>query len=222
MREQEWLECADPQEMLEFLRARASERKARQVAAGCCRRIWNLLTDERLEKAVEVAEVFADGLCDRETIDFARTDAAKARSKRFEWWNDCVNATVWAAYPSMCADHAFESAAFARLAIVKFTRAERRKKITAMAESAAQAGVIRDLFGPLPFRAVVLDPGWLTSTVVDVAQAIYNERTIDRLPILGDALEDAGCSSQNILNHCRQPGVHVRGCWALDVLLGKE
>jgi hypothetical protein len=54
-----------------------------------------------------------------------------------------------------------------------------------------------------------------------MAQAIYNERGFDRLPILGDALEDAGCTDRDILDHCRGPGPHVRGCWAVDLLLGK-
>ena len=55
-----------------------------------------------------------------------------------------------------------------------------------------------------------------------MAEAIYEERTFEQLPILTDALEDAGCNNSDILNHCRQPGVHVRGCWVVDLLLGKE
>jgi len=69
---------------------------------------------------------------------------------------------------------------------------------------------------------VTLDPAWLTGTVTSLAQAIYDERAFDRLPILADALEDAGCTNQDILAHCRQPGEHCRGCWALDLVLGRE
>jgi hypothetical protein len=68
---------------------------------------------------------------------------------------------------------------------------------------------------------VAVDPAWLTSDVVSLAQAIYDGRTFDVLPVLGDALEDAGCTAADILDHCRRPGVHVRGCWLLDQLLRK-
>jgi hypothetical protein len=81
-----------------------------------------------------------------------------------------------------------------------------------------------DLFGN-PFRPVSVAPLWLAwndGTVVKIAQAIYDERAFDRLPILADALEDAGCTDRAILAHCRQPGEHVRGCWVVDLILGKE
>ena len=74
-------------------------------------------------------------------------------------------------------------------------------------------------------RPIALDPDWLawdSGMVVKVAQAIYDERAFDRLPILADALEEAGCHDADILQHCRQPGEHVRGCWVVDLLLSKE
>ncbi|MBL8793270.1 MAG: hypothetical protein JNM56_05145 [Planctomycetia bacterium] len=80
---------------------------------------------------------------------------------------------------------------------------------------------LRDVFGN-PFQPMTVDPAWRTSTVSSLAQAIYHERAFDRLPILGDALEDTGCDNADILNHCRQPGDHVRGCWCVDLLLGKR
>ena len=89
------------------------------------------------------------------------------------------------------------------------------------AEKVSQASLIHDVFGN-PFRCLRLDPSWLTATVVALAAAIYDEQTFDRLPVLGDALEDAGCTNQEILGHCRGFGPHVRGCWVLDLLLGKE
>lgn len=91
-------------------------------------------------------------------------------------------------------------------------------------ELAVQASFLHDLFGPLLFRSVNLDPSWLTwndRTVRRMAQAIYDERAFDRLPVLADALEDAGCHDLDILGHCRGPGPHTRGCWVVDVLLGK-
>ncbi len=86
---------------------------------------------------------------------------------------------------------------------------------------ADQIGAVRDIFGN-PFRSVTLDPRWLTSTVLDLARTIYEERVFERLPILADALMDAGCDSEEIINHCRSEGPHVRGCWVVDLLLDKK
>ncbi|OAI53023.1 hypothetical protein AYO44_16370 [Planctomycetaceae bacterium SCGC AG-212-F19] len=83
------------------------------------------------------------------------------------------------------------------------------------------ANLVRDIFGN-PFRPVTIEPAWRTSTVTSLAQGIYDQRAFDRLPILADALEDAGCSNANVLNHCRGGGEHVRGCWVVDLVLGKE
>jgi hypothetical protein len=73
-----------------------------------------------------------------------------------------------------------------------------------------------------PFRPVAVDPAWLTSTVVQLAQGIYDDRAFDRLPILADALQDAGCDNDDVLNHCRGDGPHARGCWVVDLVLGKS
>ncbi|SRR5579871_339609 len=67
-----------------------------------------------------------------------------------------------------------------------------------------------------------MNPAWQSSNVVSLAQAIYDERAFNRMPILADALEDAGCTNADVLNHCRKPGEHVRGCWVVDLLLGKQ
>jgi hypothetical protein len=88
-------------------------------------------------------------------------------------------------------------------------------------ESSIHVAFVHDIFGN-PFRRVTLDPSWLTSDVVALARAAYEERAFDRLPILADALEDAGCTDAAILSHCRGPGPHVRGCWVVDLILGKE
>jgi hypothetical protein len=81
--------------------------------------------------------------------------------------------------------------------------------------------ILRDIFGN-PFRPVAVDPSWLTSTVVALAEGIYQERAFDRLPILADALQDAGCDSDDVLSHCRSDGPHVRGCWVVDLLTGRK
>ncbi len=88
-----------------------------------------------------------------------------------------------------------------------------------------QAALLRDLVGPLPFRPLPqVRPGWLAwegGTVPKLATAVYEERAFDRLPVMADALEEAGCAEAELLAHLRGPGPHARGCWALDLLLGK-
>jgi len=83
-----------------------------------------------------------------------------------------------------------------------------------------RAKYLRCIFGD-PYRPVTIDPRLLTSTVIDLANAIYDERAFDRMPILADALMDAGCASEEIIAHCRQSDEHVRGCWVVDLLLAK-
>jgi hypothetical protein len=90
----------------------------------------------------------------------------------------------------------------------------------------ARATLLREFFGPLPFRPVAIDLPLLTwqgGTVVRLAEVIYQERRWKDMPALADVLEEAGCHDQAILGHCReQRSVHVRGCWVLDLLLNKE
>jgi hypothetical protein len=98
-------------------------------------------------------------------------------------------------------------------------RPNERNKVVSPRE---QARLLRDIFGN-PFRPIALDPAWLTSDVLALARGIYDERAFDRMPILADALQDAGCDSEDVLNHCRDANqVHVRGCWVVDLVLGKE
>jgi hypothetical protein len=126
--------------------------------------------------------------------------------------------TVGGAYAA-----AVQAAAKAALAVANLVHASTGVDgATAEAqEEARQCGTLRDLFG-IPFRPVGVDPAWLTPAVVELAQAIYDDRAFDRLPELADALEEAGCLDADILAHCRQAGEHVRGCWAVDLILGKE
>ncbi len=84
-----------------------------------------------------------------------------------------------------------------------------------------QARLLRDLLGN-PFRPVTIDPAWRTSTVLALADGIYQEKAFDRMPILADALQDAGCDNEAMLDHCRSEEPHVRGCWVVDLLLGKS
>jgi len=81
--------------------------------------------------------------------------------------------------------------------------------------------LLREIFGN-PFRPVTLNPSWLTSTVITLAQKMYDFRDFSAMPILADALQDAGCDNEEILKHCRNPSEHVRGCWCVDLLLDKK
>jgi hypothetical protein len=87
-------------------------------------------------------------------------------------------------------------------------------------ETSKQAGIVRDIFGN-PFRPTAFDPAWRTSPALALAKGMYDDRRFDDLPLLADALEEAGCSDEEILGHCRGPGPHARGCWVLDLILGK-
>ena len=88
-------------------------------------------------------------------------------------------------------------------------------------ERATLVAVVRDIFGN-PFRLVAFEPRWRTSDTVGVARGTYEDRAFERMPILGDALMDAGCADEQVLEHCRSEGPHVRGCWVVDLVLGKE
>ncbi|MCU0705490.1 MAG: hypothetical protein MUF18_16070 [Fimbriiglobus sp.] len=88
-------------------------------------------------------------------------------------------------------------------------------------ERLLQCDLLRCIFGN-PFRPVSFDPAWITETAVALAAGIYADRALDRLPILADALEDAGCDHPDVLSHCRGPGAHARGCWVVDGVLGRS
>src|SRR5262249_719138 len=90
----------------------------------------------------------------------------------------------------------------------------------AYAERIAICKLLRDLFGN-PFRPVAFDPAWASFAVTSVAKHVYDRHAWEEMPILGDALEDAGCDDEQVLSHCRDGGEHVRGCWVVDALLGK-
>jgi hypothetical protein len=231
--EAEWLNCTEPGPMLEFLHAKVSARKLRLFACACCRRVWHLLTDEPSRAAVEFAERVADGADDgeglylaivgAETVANARaaaaTDAADmaASSAAFAARNTMLtDAAVAADYCSAnVASAAYHAASVARVPSAAVSRA---------AERFGQVRLLCEMFGN-PFRPVPSVADWVAwndGTLRRIAHAIDAERAFERLPILADALEDAGCDDADILNHCRKPGEHVRGCWVVDLLSGKS
>jgi hypothetical protein len=225
MTEDEWLDCTTPALMLEHLKHRATDRKFRLFAAACCRRIWHLIPDPREKGLVEEVERFADGLIPERQLMWASHRlnpwSPSPRPERFAV--DVVLAcAVPAAYPG-----AWEG-----------TRHAQAGAVEALAASTGGGGVlwewghqmtlVRCLFGN-PFLPISLDPASRTPAVVSLAQAAYDERILpagtldpDRLAVLSDALEEAGCTDEQILVHLREPSPHVRGCWVLDLLLEKE
>jgi hypothetical protein len=211
MTEVEWLACTDPRPMLEFLRGRTSDRKLRLFACAYCRVVrgtWRLGPGP----AVAVAERYVDGLA---------TDQDLAAERRGVPFPDLYS--EWVVAPSAY-DGAWQPVDWLTSArdLMKIDPdALRHFPIPADDVVKRSVLLLRDIVGN-PFHPVSLDPAWQTPTVLALAQAIYDERAFDRLPILADALEDAGCDDADILNHCREPGEHVRGCWVVELLLGRE
>jgi hypothetical protein len=204
-----WDAEQDPERLMEWRMNDGAPpwRKVTLYACACCRRIWVHLTRPASRAAVEMAERFADGLASSAELRAAREEAN--RDYELGEWAVLAAASCADDQNGDFYDHAMHCAA-----IVVDDRSDGP-------EAAAQADLIRDIFGN-PFRPVTVNPAWRTANVSALAQAIYDDRAFDRLPILADALEDAGCDNADILNHCRQPGEHVRGCWVVDWILGKE
>jgi hypothetical protein len=223
MIEQEWLDCADPKAMLDhFCGKSVSKRKLRLFTVARCRNSWHLLSDERSRQAVEVGERFADGLATEEELVVTQAAAAAAIAGA----KAATAAHTAAFYASgLIVSIPSPSITFADTAIgSEFKAADQDGVTQRTAEELWQVSVLRDIFGN-PFRTVAITSNWLTwndCTVRRIAQAIYDERAFDRMPILADALEDAGCTDRAILDHCRGEGQHVRGCWIVDLILGKQ
>lgn len=217
MTETDWLTCGDPTLMLEQVEGRISDRKLRLFACACVRRIWILLDDQRSRDAVEVAECFADGKAGREELALAcaAADRAHAEAPRN------ANFRSFDAAPHVAEDDLSCSAADAAVCAADAIQIAAAGSDDARdAEIILHTSILRCIFG-VPFRPPTIDPAWLTPNVLSLAQTIYDERVFDRMPILRDALEEAGCDNAEILAHCRTQTEHVRGCWVIDSILGK-
>jgi hypothetical protein len=229
MTEAEWLTCTDPQPMLAFLKGKTSERKLRLFAVACARSSWDLLVDQRSRNAVEVSERFADAHDNSDTLEsayreawdavpFASSDlhviAARAAARTAQ--PDSHKASCHAA------DEIVElqawSAEDAEFDEKEGDKAYQRGKATAEWMVAA---LLRDIMGN-PFRPVSVQPSCLTPAVVGLAESIYNDLGFDRISELDDALEAAGCTNAEVIDHCRGSGPHARGCWVLDLILEKK
>src|SRR5262245_9901170 len=225
MSEEEWLACAEPNQMCDFLWSNASDRKLRLFACACCRQVeFHLWGGEWSHRAITVAEKYADQFTTRTELEAAQT----AVENQLELYHDepVYDASFWACNSDMtegawlCAFYA----ANCSVRVIEYGTQDFDAKCKSLRNKTllAQATVLRDIFGN-PFRPVSVDPAWLTSDVLALARGIYDERAFDRMPILADALQDAGCTNDDILSHCRDTSApHARGCWVVDRILNKS
>jgi hypothetical protein len=225
MTEADWLETREPDDLLLFLSDRSSERKLRLFGCACVRRVFGALGEECMRQSVRTCERFIEGLATDTELESARQIASAV----YRGIGDIIEDHSPMAVDALCSPKG---------SLGIFTLTESVAAIAAEAsedpqvkwgvahehEREAQCHLFRDIFGN-PFRPVEFDSrlsAWSDGTISKLAQAIYDERAFERLPILADALEDAGCDNADILAHCRGPGPHVRGCWVVDLILGKE
>ncbi|VTR97035.1 Uncharacterized protein OS=Sorangium cellulosum (strain So ce56) GN=sce5710 PE=4 SV=1 [Gemmata massiliana] len=209
MTEEEWLASTDPESMEPFAETldlngfiSSADRQLRLYVCGCCRRLGTVLPENISGPVIEVAERFADDCASQVELE----EATQCY---------CHQEYDWLAYlllPDLRGLAAIGNAT---------DRAARMHPAGFESERRSQSDILRDIFGN-PFRAIMFDPGWRTSTAAALAQEMYESHDFSAMPILADALQDAGCDRDDILDHCRGPGPHVRGCWVVDLVLGKE
>jgi hypothetical protein len=193
------------------------------------------MPDSRSRQAVTVCELYADGLTSQRALAAARAAAgavvreweAAALSVERNKALAAARAARDAARPTdqpAALGNDMRQAAEAAFTAGVIGRLSRRMHVECVLP---QCHLLRDIFNP--FRPVTVSPAWQTSQAVALAQAAYEQRELPagdldvaRLAVLADALEDAGCTSEDVLGHLRGPGPHVRGCWAVDLVLGKS
>jgi hypothetical protein len=229
MTEAEWLKRDWPSNMLELMIERsaaihgrsgveAADTKFRLFGCGACRRVWGLLANPASRTLVEAAERFA--------LQQAAFDEVQAASQFIERpvlrRNDPrTGAQLHATDAVLCLGH--RTARTGALELLN-------KVIAAALCDPDQpevldrhcSALLRCIFGN-PFRPVSFDVSWRTTTAAAIAKQMYDSRDFSAMPILADALQDAGCDNDDVLNHCRAAdGVHVRGCWVVDLVLDKK
>lgn len=198
---------------LRFPQTKSGRRKLRLYACGCSRRVWDLLPDVRLKKAVEMAERFADGLADKAALATIHERVRPLNADGYFPKLPIRAARAVGMAIEACGDSAF-NAAFVMTALLPTPLAKGK------AGDKLLCDLLRCVFGN-PFRKPEFPKDWRTETVTALATGVYLERAFDRLPILADALEEAGCDDPAMLAHLRGDGPHCRGCWVVDLALGK-
>jgi hypothetical protein len=205
-----WLEATDPGPLLKYLGDDASHRKQRLVAVAACRSFGPLVSRKAVRTSLDIAERFADG-----EGTAAQRAAAWERADEAASELDNQKGSVAEAVALACEEPDLFDLVVVYDVLDCAPPTDRAKFRELFAD------LLRDIFGN-PFRPVAFDPAWRTSTAVALAQQMYDSRDFGVMPILGDALQDAGCEHADVLDHCRGPGPHVRGCWVVDLVLGKR
>ncbi len=227
MTEAQWCACENARELLRHVRTElkapatpVGQRKLWLFGCAGCRLHWNELTDKRSRAGIEFAERIADG--QEEPAKFVKMylDAEEAANRMFGGTSE-QNAAL--NVRSLLCRRTADDAADAPGAMNTITTKAAGKHYQLwLDELRILADLLRDIFGN-PFRPVAFAPEWRTDTAIALARTMYETREFSAMPILADALQDAGCDSDDILNHCRDAAqVHVRGCWVCDLVLGKE
>jgi hypothetical protein len=213
-----WDTAVNPPFMLEAVRGRMSDRKFRLFAVACCRRRDDLIRDHRCREALRLVERMAEEKVPQKEIDVHRFYLEQVVHETL-WNSDSRGASQDDSTFALALGYLLDGrSAFEAACQVANHLGRGRSAIR------HQTDLLREVMGN-PFRPVVAYPRWLDwerGLVRHLAQTAYDGRAFDRLPILGDALEDAGCDSAELLAHLRGGGPHVPGCWALDALLGKS
>ncbi|MDB5305883.1 MAG: hypothetical protein JWO38_85 [Gemmataceae bacterium] len=227
------------QDMTEFPACKGSDRKLRLFACACYYRIGHILPDSAAWTAVQVGERFADGMASWAELQAAEGRVRELSAELEPVWRASRGDERNALAPTHTAlslalviawreaqKAAYYASSNAYLGFASLTNPgvgpnDYGFGTSQAAEEAAQCGLLQDIFGN-SFRPVTLSPSWLTPTVTTLARQMYDSRGFSPMPILADALQDAGCDHPDILAHCRGNGPHFRGCWVVDLVLGKE
>ncbi len=227
MTEQQWLNSPEPVRMLTYLRfgrniarTRAGRRKLLLFGCACCRHVAHLFPDEPGWPVVDLAERLADGDVSQAEVGAALRDAAPTLRDGERDHVRQARLNLHQAIRKLGGPAAAASVACSSVGI-----ALRWLGAGEAAECAVQASLLRDLCGNPFHPPLALDPGWLVwngGSVGRLARTIYEERHFEDLPVLADALEDAGCRNEEVLGHLRGPGPHARGCVVVDLFLGKS
>jgi hypothetical protein len=226
MTEAEWLDptCDDEEQRMYFLNdlGLLKGRKLRLFGCGCVREVWDELPFEELREAVLACERFADGLATADEL----SAASRAAGDLYEGAGDIAADFSAQIIRDLCHPEPWfqmgEGSSSGMSAVVAELRCDDQTPWHVVRKRARllYCHFFREVFGN-PFRPLTLPPAWRTEAAVALAAGIYDERAFDRMPILADALEEAGCDDADVLTHCRGPGPHVRGCWVVDAILGK-
>jgi hypothetical protein len=226
MTEAEWFNCADADELLGWVvyHGRQSDRLRALFLAACVAPLRPILADPRLRGAESTLEKFAEGACDFDRLTDECREAGYALASILDDPNEqrWFHAQVAAAEAVAAALHP-ESYEHLEYVIERCRRAIElfRDDVSRRWVRYQQAAFVRDIFGN-PFRPVAFAAEWRSDTALSLAKHIYESRDFEQMPILADALQDAGCDNADVLNHCRDTSLtHVRGCWVVDLVLGK-